>query len=100
LTSPILSSPVTLEAPNLWFGHIHLYEDEIVISGWTWTGPVDEAIPFSSVSGFEKWTVRKGQNFRLGRNGKPSIRGRIERGAELWASMLEEDERIKVKRRH
>lgn len=84
----------------VWFGEIELREVEIVIFGWTWSGLVEETIPLNNVPRFKKWTLPNRQNCRLGRDGKPSIRGRIEMGVQLWTSEWEDDERIKLKRRH
>jgi hypothetical protein len=95
---PKLSSPVTLKDRALWFGEIELYEDEIVISGWTWTDPVKEEIPLSNVKRFHRWPPRrKGQNFHVSREDNPSRGGRIEKGLSLWTSELE-DEGVEVKR--
>lgn len=79
---------------------IELHEDAVVISGWTWSGPVEETIPLKTITAFEKWITPKGQNFCFVRNGEPLIRGRIERGAELRALELKNDENIELKRRH
>lgn len=99
-----LSSPVTLKNRALWFGKIELQEDQIVISGWRWTGPVKETIPIADINSFEKWTVLKGQNFRLNRDGDPDgqqspLRGRIEKKIGLWALELEK-KGVEVKMRH
>ena len=102
MPEPKLSSSVTLKDRALWSGEIELHEDKIVISGWAWTGPVEETVALSTVSRFYKWTTSadsKRPNFRLSVNGAPSISGQI-KGAELWASELEDDERVEVKRRH
>lgn len=95
-----LTSPLTLEDIVLWFGSIELYPDKIVISGWSWTGKTEQEIPIQNISTFEKWTNRKGPNFRIRINGEDSVYGRMEEGAELWALEMEEDERLELKRRH
>ena len=94
-----LSSPVTLKGQTLWFGKIELYENEIVISGWTWSGPVAEEIPIPSLLLFETWSERQGTNFRLEIDGAPPTRGRIESGVGLWESKMETDERVDLQRR-
>lgn len=94
-----LSAPVTLKGRSLWFGKIKLYEDELVISGWTWSGPTEETLPLPSITTFETWSVRDGTNFRLGIDGAAPIRGRIEEGLGLWEVTLDTDERVDVKRR-
>lgn len=86
MADPKLISPLRLEDRTLWFGKIKLYEDEIVISGWCWTGPVTTHISLRTVTVFEKWTVKQGPNFRINRkNGRP-IFGRIETGAKFWSN--------------
>jgi len=95
-----LSSPITLKNRALWFGKIQLHDDRIVISGWTWTGPIEEKIQLSEITSLEKWSVTEGQNFRLSRDGGAPVQGRIEKGAELWALEFEDDERVELKRRH
>jgi hypothetical protein len=100
MPTPRLSSPVTLKNCALWFGEIELHEGKIVISGWTWTGPVEKEIPLSDTTTFEKWTVQEGPNFRLHFSEGNSVFGRIEKGAGLWGLELEDDEGIKVRQRH
>lgn len=94
-----LSASVTLEDRSLWFGEIELYEDAIVVSGWTWSGPTAETIPLPSVTMFETWSERDGTNFRLGIDGAAPVQGRIRKGIGLWEVTLETDERVDVKRR-
>ena len=100
MATPRLSSPLNLEDRTLWFGTVELYEDTVVISGWTWWGRVRETIPLESIAVFEKWSTLKGQNFRFVCNGRAPVWGRIERGAELWALELKKEEGIELKRRH
>lgn len=99
-----LSSPVALENKTLWFGKIELKADEILISGWTWSGPAGKAIAIRSITTFETWTEREGTNFRLKINGleingKAPIRGRIKKGLGLWQLKMEGDERVDLRRR-
>jgi len=84
----------------LWFGTIELHEHKIVVSGWTWTGPVEKHVSIDDIRHVEKWTVRKGPNFRITGNGGGSIYGRIERGAKFWADAFREDDRVQLKLRH
>lgn len=94
-----LSSPAALKDRSLWFGKIELYENDIVISGWTWSGPTVERIPISNLLLFETWAEREGTNFRLEIDGELPIRGRIETGVGLWEAKMDTDERVTLKRR-
>jgi len=97
---PKLSSSIMLEDHTLWFGKMILHEDKIVISGWDWTGPVEESIPLAKINRFEKWTVSEGPNFRLHReNGRPLF-GRIEKGIGFWEREIKADDRVELKNRH
>lgn len=94
-----LSSPVNLRGRALWFGEIELREDQISISGWSWTGPVEETISLDNVTKFYKWPPdRKGPNFRLSCESEVSLRGKM-KGAELWARQFEDEDRVEVKRK-
>ena len=99
-TSPILSSSFQLERGTLWFGTIELYENKIVVSGWTWTGPVETQVSIDDIRHVEKWTVQEGPNFRIVENGNGNIYGRIETGAKFWADAFKEDDRVRLKLRH
>lgn len=97
----ILTSPITLRNRSIWFTEIELYREGIVISGWTWTGPVTERFPAGEIDLVEKWTVTLGPNFRL----RPADRrqpafGRIHRGAKFWELALDRHERIDLQLRH
>lgn len=94
-----LSSPVTLKNRTLWFGEIELKAEEVLISGWTWSGPTEKTIPIRSITTFETWTKREGTNFRLRINGEAPIRGRIKKGLGLWEAKMESDERVDLRRR-
>jgi len=97
----ILSSPFSLDNRTLWFGQIDLYENEVVISGWGWTGPVEERILLDDLRRVDKWSVRRGPNVVLHTtNGRKPIRGRIERGVKFWELRFKEDERVELKMRH
>ncbi len=98
-TGARLSSPVTLTGRLLWFGQLQLHEDDIVISGWTWSGPTTEIIPLRDVALFETWSDRDGTNFRVEIDGTCPIRGRIQAGIGLWEAKMETDERVVLKRR-
>ncbi|MFB6098968.1 MAG: hypothetical protein ABEK84_07650 [Salinibacter sp.] len=97
----LLESSLSLENRSLWFGNIQLYPDEVVISGWSWTGPVEERIPIDEIEMVEKWTVTEGLNFRLrSMNGRAPVFGRIEEGAKFWEVTFDQDDRIELKKRH
>lgn len=68
---PELSSPITLKNRTLWFGELKLHGNKVVVSGWTWTGPVQEEIPLSNVTEFHRWQTttsdEKGISFVLRR---------------------------------
>jgi hypothetical protein len=95
-----LSSPFTLVNRTLWFGKIALYEDQIVLSGWSWTGYVKTTIPFDRIHFVAKWTVQEGPNVEIHRKGDAPILGRIEKGAGLWEQELRKEGRIELKLRH
>lgn len=96
---PELSSPITLKNRTLWFGELKLQGNKVVVSGWTWTGPVQEEIPLSNVTEFYKWapttTDEKGTPFVLRWETGSTIRGRIEKGIAPWAMELK-DRGVKV----
>jgi len=95
-----LTSPVTLLDRTL-FGEIQLYDDHVVVTGWTWTGPLHEEIPIREIIVFETWAGGKGDNyFRIRRNEGASVRGEIGAGIGLWEVQMEADERIDLKRQH
>lgn len=81
--SPLLSSSISLRNQTLWFGQIKLYEDHILLTGWTWTGRVREKIPLSEIRKVETWSVPEGPNVIMHVNGS-KLRGRIEDGIGLW----------------
>ncbi len=98
---PVLSSSVTLEGRSLWFGTLKLYEEELVVSGWTWTGPVEERIAIDDIALVEKWTVTLGPNFRVHiTDDRDPLFGRIQKGAKFWELTLEKHERIDFRLRH
>ena len=101
LGEPVLSSSFTLEGRTLWFGTIELHQEEVVISGWTWTGPVTERIDIEEIKKVEKWTVTLGPNIRLYRaNGKRPVFGRIHKEAKFWELAFEKDDRFDLTLRH
>ncbi|PSQ69241.1 MAG: hypothetical protein BRD26_06820 [Bacteroidetes bacterium QH_1_64_81] len=84
---PVLSSSFTLEGRTLWFGTIELHQEEVVISGWTWTGPVTERIDIEEI--------------KLHRaNGKRPVFGRIHKEAKFWELAFEKDDRVDLTLRH
>lgn len=98
---PVLSSAVTLEDRSLWFGTLELYEEELVVSGWTWTGPMEERIAIDDIALVEKWTVTLGPNVRVHTTSdRDPLFGRIHKGAKFWELVLEKHERIDLRLRH
>ena len=90
-----------MEDRTLWFGTIELHQEEVVISGWTWTGPITERTTIEEIKKVEKWTVRRGPNIRLLRaNGKRPVFGRIHRGAKFWERAFKKDDRVDLTLRH
>ncbi|GEM_PF-2165244 len=95
----VLQAPVTLKGRALWFGKIALRTNKIVVSGWTWRGPITQAIPLRDILMFETWAEREGSNFRVELNDGAPIRGRIREGIGLWEAQLDTDERVDLRRR-
>lgn len=95
-----LSSRLTLKDRAFWFGEIELREDQIVISGWTWNGPLEKKIPIRRVTTFETWWGGQDRtNFQLVVEEGAPIRGRIEKGKGRWEAKMKTDERVDLKRR-
>lgn len=98
---PVIDSNITLENRSLWWARLSLYEEELVLSGWTWTGPQEERIPIEDVELVEKWTVTLGPNIRVHTtDGRPPIFGRVHKGAKFWELIIERHERIQLRLRH
>ena len=101
MSEPTLSSPVTLLDQTLWFGEIRLQDNEITVSGWTWTGPFRRRIPIRKIMVFETWAGGKGDNyFRMMVDGGNPVRGQIGSGIGLWEMRIEADGRVDLKRQH
>jgi len=100
-SNSVLRSSIALEHRSLWFATIVLHDDEILISGWSWTGRVTERIPIKEITTVERWTVGEGPNFRFqSTNGRTPVFGRVQDKAKFWEKALEKDERVEVKLRH
>lgn len=98
---PVIDSDITLENRSLWWTSLTLYEDELVLSGWTWTGFQEERIPLGQVDLVEKWTVSLGPNIRVHTtDDRSAIFGRIHDGVKFWELALEKHEGIELRLRH
>lgn len=58
MTSPLITARARVPGLSLWFGRAKLFDDQIVISGWTWTGRHRHTIPLSQVDD-AKWLPRE-----------------------------------------
>ena len=96
----VIFSPSSLEGGTLWFGRIELQEVRIIITGWRWTGPMEETISLGNAIVVEKWTVQEGPDVRIHRKNRSPICGRIERGDHFRKQKLQEDDRVELKMRH
>lgn len=97
---PRLRSSITLEHRNWWFVTIEYYQEEFILDGWAWKGPVTERIPMDEVALVEKWTVTQGPNFRFHTtNSSRTVFGRIHKHAKFWELALEKDDRVELKLR-
>lgn len=94
----ILSADVSLERRTLWFGSAELYEDILVVSGWTWTGSIEWTIPLESVQIVERWSVLKGPNFVF-HTEEGALHCRIEGAAWNWEQALKNEPGIELKMR-
>jgi hypothetical protein len=96
-----LSFDVDLERKPLWFGTLVLYDDHLKISGWSWTGPLQETIRFEHIPVVERWsTPKQGPNFIIHRTQGSALHCRVGNGAFYLANAFKEDATIKLKRRH
>lgn len=98
---PVIKSTIALKNRSLWWARLTLYEDELVLTGWTWTGPQEERIPIDGVDLVEKWTVTLGPNIRVHTaDDRTPIFGRIHKGTKFWELAIEKHEHIELKLRH
>ena len=97
---PVLSKPVVSHSGSTrWCEHLELYDQALVLSGWEWTGPMEERIALSDIEVVEKWTSTAGPNFRIHSDGREhSLELRV-KGAFFWEQALH-NRGVTVKRRH
>jgi hypothetical protein len=97
---PILSKPATARDSRVrWLGCLDLYDEELVLSGWGWTGPAEERIPLSSIDAVEKWSATEGPNLRIHSQDRSRPLELRVTGAVFWAQALQE-RGVTVKRKH
>lgn len=98
---PRLRSDVALRQRTLWLGKMELYEDELAISGWTWTGSVWRPIPIEEIRQVEKWPAPEGMvNLVIRPENRDDFYCRVEGGIFYWVKEFREDERTDVEIRH
>jgi hypothetical protein len=97
--APLLSSSVSVERQTLWFERIELIEHNVVISGWSWTGPIERPISLDAIRVVDRWEVTEGPNFVFQTERHGALRLRIQ-GAWHWQKAFQKDPRIELKRRH
>ena len=98
---PRLRSDVALRRRTLWLGEMELYDDELVISGWRWSGSVWRPIPITEIRQVEKWPAPEGMvNLVVRPEKRDDFYCRVEEGIFYWVKEFREDERTDVKIRH
>jgi len=98
---PRLRSDVALRQRTLWLGKMELYEDELAISGWTWTGSVWRPIPITEIRQVEKWPAPEGTvNLVIRPENRDDFYCRVEGGIFYWVKEFRDDERTDMEIRH
>lgn len=95
------SFDLTLENQTLWLGTLDLHDDHLSISGWSWTGPLQEDLPFDHIYLVERWPpTRNGPNFVIYRKQSSALHCKVDGGAFYLANVFKKKEGITLKRKH
>lgn len=99
--APRLKSDLALRRRTLWLGEMELYEDQLAISGWRWTGSVWRPIPIEEIHRVEKWPDPEGMvNLVIRPEERRDFYCRVEEGIFYWVKEFRDDERTDVRIRH
>ena len=98
---PRLRADLALRQRTLWLGEIALYDDQLAISGWRWTGSVWRPIPIKEIRRVEKWPAPEGRvNLVLRPEHRDDFYCQVEDGVFYWVKEFQDDDRTDVEIRH
>lgn len=86
--TPIYSHRCTLPNRTLWFGRASLYEDRVVLRGWTWRGRYHRQISLQRIKEVNWRPVPEGPNLILELHNGSSVALRLQTGGGLWNAKL------------
>jgi hypothetical protein len=87
-SQPTYRHPCTLPNRSLWFGHASLYEEHIVIEGWTWQGRYRREVLVRRIESVNWRSRLQGPNLELTLDDGSRVSFRLQRGVGLWNAKL------------
>lgn len=83
MASALKTVPCRLPDRSLWFGKAKLLEDEIVVTGWEWTGHFERRLSLEKIESAQ-WFPREEYNLLLRLHDGSRRVMDLKRGAGLW----------------
>jgi len=87
-SQPTYRHPCTLPDRSLWFGQASLYDEHIVIEGWTWRGRYRREIPIRRIESVNWRSRLQGPNLELTLCDGATVAVRLQKGVGLWNAKL------------